>query len=489
MTWKEGDLVITRHYREWYIDPDTGELIENSPFETEERKRAGYNSKSPYPGPVPLLSKPAGGGNSKRIPERWWNVTRSMNPPLIWRNPAIRADGTLVPSMCKLNYGWANGKPNAKDYPGQTQVLLDDPPYVWPYVEAITSIYNIHRVIERRNGATRVAAYRFSDPVPDVIDPYMVCTFRSIALDGTIADMGSKFLLLVIDEAWIPDEQLELHTGEEPPQEPIMVNRAWGVDISKWQYDYKDDNLDEGFPLDFVIQKCADGAYDYTIPENTTWWVDQYESIKHFTAKGGYQWFYSHLDPIDQAEVLVKISNDVLYEFFAVDFEGEDVATFEAAMRLVEYCEYFWANAPGVKLMLYTNGWIYTLLRSWLGDWLDKLPLWFAGGKYYNVALDAPLDDSVVPNVPDGFTFWQVSADGNQLADELDFGDNETSSIDLDVFNGTYEDLLVWMGSVIPPEDPPVEPPPVENDATIALMSVEIAEHSDRMNSLIGDIE
>ena len=222
--WEVGDLVIIRHDRDWWINSATGQLVEHWRFEDPERQKAGYNGKYAYPGPCPLWHRPGGGGSSRRIPQRWLNKVEEMNKPeFFWTE--------LKKCLMYLNYGWVNYKPNMNDYPDGG--LLPYKPDPLPLTEAITSIYNIHRVAERSTvdgGRTRIEAYRYSDPVPDEIDFYKMCDFSSINSKGEIAWMGSKFPLLVAEQAWIPDYRLKLYL----PKTEVPETRMKGSVVLSW---------------------------------------------------------------------------------------------------------------------------------------------------------------------------------------------------------------------------------------------------------------
>lgn len=435
MNWKVNDLVTVRHDREYWTDCETGKLVINWRFEDPCREHFGGDHA--YPDPTPLFIRPSGGENSRRIPKRWWDKVKSMNSSAIWKNMR-RNDG-----------GWLNAAGNPEWRAGS---IIPDPPDPYPRPESITSYGNISRVLDRRNGATRVDAYRFSDPVPDVLDPYKICNLYAIQPDGTMYDMGWTFPLLVAEEAWIPDYKLRKY------EKPIMtVTKAWGVDIHpKYQSIYKDDDIDEGFDIKFVIQKGFDGIYDFTDPNNDnyySYWKPQYDSIQHFAVKLVYGWYQTEQKGIPQAKLAVKMAKSGLYDGVVCDYEQYDnVIDYNSALEFKAYFEYFWANSDK-KLLAYINGATLSELRLYLGSWVDKLDIWYAGGKYYNVDITQPLSDSELPPF-EGYTIWQVST-RNTRADELDFGTNETSAIDLDVFNGTIEEMVAFFTAS--DTNPPVE--------------------------------
>ncbi len=254
-----------------------------------------------------------------------------------------------------------------------------------------------------------------------------------------------------------------------------QVTRAHGVDISKWQEPYEDDQIDEGFPLDFVIQKAADGTVVFSDPDyyGHAKWKIQRDSIEGFLRKLMYHWFQTEQNSVEQAvTAIVAMEKDakdyqMRYLKLVVDFEAYlNTISKQTAYALQEYVEYIWDNSD-IEVVLYCNYWIYVLLLSWLPkEFMEKLDFWYAGGMYYNTAVTEPIADDITPVLPaqnKGWKLWQYSADGNRLADELDFGEAELSSIDLDVFNGTPEEMDVWLGLASAP--PPITAPECDHTA------------------------
>ncbi len=233
---------------------------------------------------------------------------------------------------------------------------------------------------------------------------------------------------------------------------------ANGPDVSGWQGKYKNDGKFELFKLWFVIQKAAQGLWDYTDPNTRNyknWWKAQFDSIKSFKIRLFYHWYETELNPIEQAKLAVKILNKRigkigprLYIGMAIDYESyENGLNKTTALGLKTYIDYVLANKPKKsKFLLYCNYSIYKALVKYLGaEYIESLDLWIAGGKFYNQKLTGPLDDSVLAPIPRA-KIWQWSADKNEGADELDFSDNEKESIDVNRFNGTPLDLYRWAG-------------------------------------------
>ncbi|KKM14555.1 hypothetical protein LCGC14_1704960 [marine sediment metagenome] len=411
----------------------------------------GEGKTKTYPAPMKHTYLPKSGNNAHIVSSSWLEYTKIINHSL----------GFL--SLLVIDGGWIN-KASNKEYPTGHQIPYP-PPYN-PKVEGITSIENYHKVEERHNGSTRIAAfdYKQSPPDPTIVNPtthpYLFNHFTSIDAEGNIghAPQGYNTYIPILGKdgnAWIVDEQLE-HGAIPPKEEPMEIKRAWGVDISKWNGNYNDDGIDEGFPkLSFVILKAWDGAYDRTSDTVSTF-KEQYASVEPIPHKGGYGWYQTEQSPITQADLVLFIADKGLFDFMPVDYESYlNEINEKTANDLVKFVEHFRSRSP-LKVPIYTNGWILTMLRAWLGTWLDTVDIWFAGGNIYNTPLISPIADTVIPDIPETFTFWQFSADKNLVADELDFSIWEDESLDVNVFNGTEEELAVYLnkhGTTPPPEE------------------------------------
>jgi len=174
-----------------------------------------------YPMPRAHFYNPKGGDNLLEIPRPWWEYYWDINSPEGAR-AGSRVGGGYIQFNANQGKGW---NPNDK-IPRDTAVL----PKVdgitmgsWLWTESQT-YQNVHRVLERKNGSTRVEAFLASDMPPDpaIINPrtarhkFVLGTGidkngKSVLMNGTI----TYWPLLVKSQggrppaAWIPDEALE----------------------------------------------------------------------------------------------------------------------------------------------------------------------------------------------------------------------------------------------------------------------------------------
>lgn len=221
------------------------------------------------------------------------------------------------------------------------------------------------------------------------------------------------------------------------PQKGMITSRAHGVDISKYDISFNP-NLATA-QLDFVIQRISygltrDQAYLALLP-----------GVKQVPIRLGYHYLSSWYDYKTQADTFLRYVEGTEYHAFACDFEGAyntlSVAFAKIAWDWMNYVE----QKTGKEVILYTGKYLYqdylTPSQSKYGiNWNTK-QLWTA---------QYPL----IPN-PDGFpslpsgrlgwAFWQYSSKG----DGTKYGAGRSTACDLNVYNGTLEQLKTWL-KVIP---------------------------------------
>ena len=222
-----------------------------------------------------------------------------------------------------------------------------------------------------------------------------------------------------------------------------------------WSFPYKDDHIFEGWPKPAgVIIKAAQGIADYT---DWTRFKELWPSIVNdFDLLGNFHYLKTQVSGEAQAEVML----DILGRFpefgvVGVDFErtGNDINKTTTKI-LFDYVDTL-QDMTDVSVVIYANSELFTLINSWYPGRLQNYKIWYAGGDYYNTALEKPLPDDVWPILPPGVTMnnlilWQAHADRDYLADELDFGTDEDTSIDINYFNGTPKEAYQFFGKPVP---------------------------------------
>jgi lysozyme len=217
--------------------------------------------------------------------------------------------------------------------------------------------------------------------------------------------------------------------------------RAVGIDISKYQGVYKPQAHH-----DFVILRATVGAGADPLYEENLFNIGD-------NAIGAYHYFLSNIDWREQADNLMTTAHDA--DFFALDFEkiyNEPSAYFaEDARHFVEFVR----DDTGKQVLFYSNPstiqeWMFQYNVCWVRDYAN---LWVAQWPYHgwnDILATIPDDWTWQPRLPAGcekWRFWQYSGDGNRRGS---FEGVESYDCDLDVFNGTVDDLHAWIGGVLP---------------------------------------
>lgn len=435
----------------WKVD---GELVKNSRHE-DPTFNENFSATYPYPAVVGLTATPTGGATYFRTNLRHWE--------LVHRNNTKEA----MVALRRLGAGLWNRTGNTEieeyfesKYMGRS--LSEFP--IFPQTQGITCVGAVMEIVDETDDAIKVLAMHSKaiiDTSPEQ-HPELWFKFTSIATDGSIgnAPEGHECWIPLVTKdgcGWITKDKVEIL--DEFPQEEQMQGMFF-VDISKWQAPYEDDQIDEGWPLDGVIIKVQDGTRDYSDPDSSeysSYWKEQWDSVIHFERLGGYGWYQTEQSPITQAQLAKTIAEKLPLDFYAIDFESYYNQITEQSINDLKLFVSEFKNEAPCPLVIYTNGWIYNYIRAILGtEWVDKQQWWMAGGAYYNIKLTEMPPESyfeALYNIP-GRWGVQFSADGNQLADELDVGTSETASIDYNYIYLTEEEYKDWCNDSEIPQPP-----------------------------------
>jgi GH25 family lysozyme M1 (1,4-beta-N-acetylmuramidase) len=218
--------------------------------------------------------------------------------------------------------------------------------------------------------------------------------------------------------------------------------RAQGLDISHYQKAYV-----PHANHDFVIIKASDGQLENYLFRTHVKSCDADQVI------GAYHYLRSEVPVNNQVDTFLNLTGDVEgIDFLACDFEKAfNNPSAQFANDAFLFCTAVKAQT-GKRCLFYSNPsivqeWMFQYGVYWVRDYAD---LWIAQWPYYgwnNKLYEVPDETKGwFPRLPAGCTqwrFWQYSADNNGKGME-----NGVTSpdVDLDVFNGTVEDLLEWAG-------------------------------------------
>jgi GH25 family lysozyme M1 (1,4-beta-N-acetylmuramidase) len=198
----------------------------------------------------------------------------------------------------------------------------------------------------------------------------------------------------------------------------------------------------------------------------------------------------------EQADFFIKTVKDKDFQFLALDIEegpnpskwiGFSRNIFKKAdvLNMVEWIKYV-KEQTGKPVLLYTRA---LILRDKLipngGEELKNMDMWIA---WYADGIDrendSPYKKYTIPDVSN-WRLWQYSADKNNKGSEFGV---ETSGIDLDVFNGTIDEMKAWLaGEAIEPIVTEVAEPQVEGPG---VAEPEVSKHVEQpMEWIITQVE
>lgn len=229
-----------------------------------------------------------------------------------------------------------------------------------------------------------------------------------------------------------------------------MNKRAYGIDISHYQKSYVPQ-----VHHDFVTVKCTDG----TVLNSS---YNQLIEIVLDSGKlaGAYHYFRSSVHWKHQVEAFLSASQNA--HFLALDFEKKgNTASIAFALNASSFIDGL--TGANKRVLFYSSPsviqeWMYQLGVYWVRKYDD---LWIAQWPFK--AWDERLKEVLIPEMgwsprlPAGTTkwrVWQYSADGNRRGSVEGVGSRD---IDLDVYNGSVDDMKRWIGfNIFPPEEPEV---------------------------------
>lgn len=226
-----------------------------------------------------------------------------------------------------------------------------------------------------------------------------------------------------------------------------ITTRAHGIDISPWQDGYIFDKT--WGQVDFAIQKMTEGL----------WWDTDYgkrwdTGTSQVGIRGMYHYQRSGISWKAQADNILEMVARVAPKLHIVALDVEkinnvlDKTYFSDSQRILEYLS---VNSDR-KIILYINpdvfnNYAYPLMLKNYGQaatkWLFDYPMWLAQYAYFD---RSPDKQPITPKLRGDWDIWQYTDKG----DSTKIVDGKTwrhyGSPDLDVFNGTVDQMKVWAG-------------------------------------------
>ena len=226
------------------------------------------------------------------------------------------------------------------------------------------------------------------------------------------------------------------------PQGATVTPRAHGIDISK--YDLHFEPLTAKGQLDFVIQRASyrctrDEAFEKLVP-----------GVMQIPVRGAYHYLNSDTGWLAQANAFLSIVGNYDYHFFACDFESAfNIMSLDFAWQAWNWIQYV-AKLSGKTVLLYTSPslytqWITPSAAKYKVDW-NTVPLWTAQWFF----TPNPNENPTMPAGRQTWTMWQYTDQGDGPL----YGVARPTACDLDVYNGTVEQLHHWLQIGTTPTQP-----------------------------------
>ena len=208
------------------------------------------------------------------------------------------------------------------------------------------------------------------------------------------------------------------------------MKRARGIDISKYQIAFEDPGN-----LDFIIVKATEGW------DVDPCYQDYLPNIRSIPIRGAYHYFRTETNAIAQAENFLLQSLKGDFHFLAVDYEAHNnTLDHQGALDLLKCLQYLEANQD-LPVFLYTSPYIYRdNVRIWREEF-DHYPLWLARWKYSDSEVADPTTNLAGDDLERSWSIWQHTSTGEGKL----FGVRSVS-VDLNVFNGTRQEMIDLLG-------------------------------------------
>ncbi len=166
--------------------------------------------------------------------------------------------------------------------------------------------------------------------------------------------------------------------------------------------------------------------------------------------RGAYHFFHPGQDPVQQAALFVSQFHNLVWTDLppTIDFEVDDGVAASAAILNLEKMLNEVERRTQRRPMIYTGSWFWDPLIAQVGEvpvWLKDYPLWVAA--YTNGGS---------PDLPSGWnlwSFWQYTDQG-----AVPGVNNGAPGVDLNRFNGSFQDMYNWMKKIGQPTQPPTIP-------------------------------
>lgn len=218
-----------------------------------------------------------------------------------------------------------------------------------------------------------------------------------------------------------------------------------GIDVSYWQSNVDWPRVAED-GVKFAFIRVSDGLNHVDTKFERNWAGARDQGI----LRGAYQFFRSNQDPIAQANLLIEKVGQLEAGDLppVIDVESRDGQSAATIRRKVgQWLDHVEA-ALGVRPIVYTGPYFWRDQVS--GADFDDHPLWIA---HYGTSCP------YVPPTWTSWTFHQHSSSGRVRG--------ISGNVDMNVFNGTLNELLALTAGGTPVPTPPPPPPPADEACAV----------------------
>lgn len=201
--------------------------------------------------------------------------------------------------------------------------------------------------------------------------------------------------------------------------------RSYGIDVSKWQGTIDWAQVGTSGKTFAIIRASSGGTY-----KDTTFAANWAGAKSAGLLRGAYHYFLADVSGTTQADLMVSVMGTLGVDDLPPVIDVEETRSQTAATIVTRVNEMVvrLRELTGRDAMIYSGGYFWdTNVKS---TQFASLPLWTA--HYFNDGTT-----SHCPNTPDAWskwTLWQYSSTGSVPG--------ITGNVDLDVFEGTRDDLL-----------------------------------------------
>ena len=238
------------------------------------------------------------------------------------------------------------------------------------------------------------------------------------------------------------------------------MSRAVGVDLSWWDVSF--DPRKATKQIDFAILRTGYGLMKDSAFEKL------YAGVALVPIRGAYHYLSTGVPWQAQADKFLSSVADREFHFYVCDFEeAYNEMTVKFSMEANQWMDYV-SRASGKRVMLYTSPNLYDLY-AW--HYCSSWPLWLA--QYWSL-LPKPGRNPALPKKRKAgdWHIWQWASEINYKGHAKEYGCLETNSVDIDVFNGTVEEMRIWLQL----DDIPLPTPPAIGENVARLKELDLVQ-------------